>query len=237
MFGSKGRIGAIIPANNSTIEPEVWPRLPADTAFYATRILARGNLTAAAVKAMEANVDRAADELAATGVDIVAYADMVTTFIMDADWSRRRSAELAKTAKAPVVTCWTALQAALSSLGTKSFVLGTPYPAPIHALCRPFFEAQGYRIASDATLNILAMTDVPKVTTAEVVDFASSIDLSDAQAIVLLATDLPTFGAVEAIEQKTGLPVLTSNQTLLWHALRLCSNTAAIPGLGKLFHA
>ena len=70
VFGGEGRIGVIVPANNGVLEPEMWSVLPQDVALYATRILAKGDLTPAAVHAMEANVDRAVDELAATGVDV-----------------------------------------------------------------------------------------------------------------------------------------------------------------------
>jgi maleate isomerase len=237
MFGRAGRIGMIVPANNATIEPEVWPRLPAHTAVYATRILAKGDLTPAAVEAMEGNVERALEELAATVVDVVAYADMVTTFIMDPDWNDRRSAELARKAGVPVYTCWMALREALSRLGVTSFALATPYPASIHATCSPFFEARGYRVTGDATLDILAMTDVPKVDPRRVVDLVSRIDKAGADAIVLLATDLPTFEVIAEIERTTGLPVLTSNQTLLWHGLRICGNGAKVSGLGRLFDA
>src|SRR5688572_25416350 len=133
MFGRNGRLGMIVPGNNGTIEPELWPHLPAETALYATRILAQGDLTTDAVMRMEANVDRAVEELTATGVDVIAYADMVTTFIMEPEWNDRRAAEISAKAGVTVYTCWTALRAALAAMRVKSFALGTPYPAGIHA--------------------------------------------------------------------------------------------------------
>ena len=54
-----------------------------------------GNLTPEAVRGMEGNVDRAVDELAATGVDVIAYCDMVTTFIMEPGWNEAKVAEIA----------------------------------------------------------------------------------------------------------------------------------------------
>ncbi|WP_046866680.1 maleate cis-trans isomerase family protein [Microvirga massiliensis] len=237
MFGRNGRLGIIVPANNSTLEPEIWSQMPEDTAAYATRILARGDLTAQAVKLMETNVERAVDELTATVVDVIAYADMVTTFIMDADWNDRRAREISAQAGVPVYTCWTALRAALQQLGVRSFALGTPYPNGIHATCRPFFEKAGFSVTADATLNILAMTDVPKVKPDAVRALVADMSLAKAEAIVLLATDLPTFSVIAALEDETGLPVLTSNQTLLWHGLRLCKNTARLKSLGRLFQA
>jgi maleate isomerase len=65
--------------------------------------------------------------------------------------------------------------------------------------------------------------------------FATALPSEDADAIVLLATDLPTFSDIERIEAATGRPVLTFNQTILWHALRLCGVTDRVQGLGRLF--
>ncbi len=56
MFGENGRIGVIVPANNSVLEPELGTCLPPGVALYATRILAKGDLTPEAVIAMESEV-------------------------------------------------------------------------------------------------------------------------------------------------------------------------------------
>ncbi len=235
MFGARGRIGVIVPANNAVIEPEMWSVLPEGTALYATRILVRGDLTPEAVHAMEANVDRAVDELAATGIDVIVYADMVTTFIMEPGWNDARTAAIAERTGVACISAWTALRDALAALGIERLALGTPYPAAIHALARPFFSARGLAVTGDATLDILAMAEVPRVDPARLAGLVEGLDRTGAQAVVLLATDLPTFASIEALERTTGLAVLGSNQTLLWSALRTIGNKAAIPALGRLF--
>lgn len=237
MFGSNGRIGVIVPANNSVLEPEMWSRLPPGHALYATRILAKGDLTPDAVIGMEGNVDRAVDELMATMVDAIVYADMVTTFIMPDGWNEQRTAEIAAKAGVPCISAWTALRDALDALSVQRFALGTPYPKAIHDLAPRFFTAKGYAVTGDATLDIRAMTDVPKVEPGTVRAFAERLDRADAEAIVLLATDLPTFEAIEDIERAAGLPVLTSNQALLWRALRAVGSEVSAAGPGRLMTA
>lgn len=234
MLGAKAKIGLVVPANNSVIEPEFWSVLPQGVAAYATRILARGELTPEAVRKMETQVDRAVDELAATGVDVIAYADMVTTFIMERGWNESKVAEISQRTGVPCVSAWTALRDALSTLRVRRFALGTPYPASIHAAARPFFEAQGLEIVADATLDILAMRDVPKVDGATLERFVGSLRRDGADAIVLLATDLPTFASIEKLERACGRSVLSSNQTILWAALRSAGVKDRVPKLGKL---
>jgi maleate isomerase len=236
VYGRKGRLGAIVPANNSVIEPEWWSALPEGVALYATRILAQGDLTPAAVHAMEGNVDRAVDELAATGVDVIAYCDMVTTFIMEPGWNEAKVAEIAAKTGTPAISAWTALRDALSHLGVSRFALGTPYPAAIHALAPRFFAARGYDVVNDATLDVVKMRDVPKISADTLKRFVARLEHSEAQAVVLLATDLPSFSVVTELERLSGLPVLTSNQTLLWSALRAAKAEARIATLGRLFN-
>jgi maleate cis-trans isomerase len=236
VYGQKGRLGAIVPANNSVIEPEWWSALPGGVALYATRILAQGDLTPAAIHAMEGNIDRAVAELAATGVDVIAYCDMVTTFIMEPGWNEAKVAEIEAKSGTPVVSAWTALREALAHLGVSRFALGTPYPAAIHALAPPFFAERGYQVMKDATLDIVKMRDVPKISADTLTRFVATLDHSDAQAIVLLATDLPSFSVLADLERLSGRPVLTSNQTLLWSALRAIKADARIASLGRLFN-
>jgi maleate isomerase len=236
VYGQRGRLGAIVPANNSVIEPEWWSALPGGVALYATRILAQGDLTPAAIHAMEGNIDRAVGELAATGIDVIAYCDMVTTFIMEPGWNEAKVAEIEAKTGTPVVSAWTALREALAHLGVSRFALGTPYPAAIHALAPPFFAERGYQVMKDATLDIVKMRDVPKISADTLTRFVATLDHSDAQAIVLLATDLPSFSVLADLERLSGRPVLTSNQTLLWSALRAIKADARIASLGRLFN-
>lgn len=235
MFGEAGRIGLVVPANNGVLEPELWSVLPDGVALYATRILARGELTPAAVHAMEENVDRAVDELAATGVDVIVYADMVTTFIMEPGWNEARTAEIAQRTGCACISAWTALRDALAHLGVARFALGTPYPAAIHALAPPFFAERGFTVRDDTTLDIRQMSDVPRVDTGRLRDLVAGLDYEDSDAVVLLATDLPTFASLEDLAAMTGRPVLSSNQSILWSALRAVGNEAAIGSLGALF--
>jgi maleate isomerase len=219
------------------IEPEWWSVMPADVAVYATRILTRGDLTPEAVRRMEGHVDRAVDELAATGVDVIAYCDMVTTFIMEAGWNESKVAEIENRTRGRVLSAWTALRDALSALNVRRFTLGTPYPRAVHALAAPFFAERGYEIVDEATLDIVKMRDVPTVSESRLLAFVEGLRRDRAEAIVLLATDLPTFKSIATMERTFGIPVLTSNQTILWCALRSVKSNDSIASLGQIFHA
>jgi len=236
MFGGKGRLGVIVPANNSVIEPEMWSKLPPEAVLFATRVFAKGDLTPDAVRAMEGQFGRAVAELEATGVDVIVFADMVTSFVMEEGWNDRRTSEMAEATGIPCVSAWTAMRAALASFSVKKLALGTPYPRALHDLGLLFFERAGYELSGESTLDILAMRDVEKVTPDQLRAFVDGLERTGAEAVVLLATDLPTFTSIESLEKMTGIPVLTSNQTLMWSALATTGNSVPIAGLGRLFN-
>jgi maleate cis-trans isomerase len=233
VYGRRGRIGLVVPANNSVIEPEFWSVLPDGVAVYATRIMAKGDLTPDAVRRMEAQVDDAVAAVAATGVDVIAYCDMVTTFIMEPGWNEQAVARIAERTGIPALSAWTALRDGLARIGARRIALGTPYPRAIHDLAPPFFRARGFTVQSDATLDIVAMREVPTVDRPRLEAFVRTLERRECDALVLLATDLPTFGCLEELEAALGLPILTSNQTLLWRALDVLHERPARP-LGRL---
>ena len=235
VYGKRGRIGLIVPANNAVIEPELWSVLPQGFSVHATRILAKGDLTPTAIRRMERDTDAAVEQIAATGVDVIAYCDMVTTFIMQAQWNETSMQRFAQASGVACISAWTALRDALAALGVRRLAIGTPYPASIHALVPDFFRSNDFEVRSHATLDILSMRDVPKVDAARLGVLLQQLDVRDCEALLLLATDLPTFARIPAIETEYGIPVLTSNQTILWRALSELGSAAEVGCLGRLF--
>ena len=53
-------------------------------------------------------------------------------------------------------------------------------------------------------------------------------------AVFLSCAALPAMGQIEAIEETIGIPVVTSNQAMIWHSLRLVGNNSYFP-YGSLF--
>jgi maleate isomerase len=231
--GIDHKFGVVLPANNSVLEPELWRHLPANASLHTARMLVSGDLTPQAIEAMETQVGRAVNELVATGVDVIVYADMVTTFIMREGWNRKRSSEIERSTGLPCISAWTAMERALLATGVERIVIGSPYPAAIHASAVAYFRSVGFIVVADGTLNIVAVRSVPEVSREEVIALADSIAKPETDAVVLLATDLPTFDAIDAIEARIGRPVLSCNQTILWALL--AQRGIVVAGPGRLF--
>ncbi len=170
----------------------------------------------------------------ATGVDLIAFADMVTTFVMPRGWNERRTQEIAGRTGRHCITAAMALWPALAALGRRAVSIATPYPRALHARVAPLFRDLGFQVISDDTADILATAEVPRRPPQEAYRLARSICRPETEVLVILATDFRTFEILDALERDTGRPAVSTNQVLLWHSLRTLGVADRLPGLGAL---
>ena len=58
---------------------------------------------------------------------------------------------------------------------------------------------------------------------------------AEAHAVYIGGNGLRAVGIIQALEEDLRIPVLTANQVLLWHLLRLAGTHVLIVGYGRLF--
>jgi len=126
---------------------------------------------------------------------------------------------------------------ALSQLGCRRISLLAPYRPETADLVAKFFEDQGFAIDAKATFDLDGDPDMNRVTAEDLIAAAKRIVHADSDALFISCTGLRTAPVVAAIEEAIGKPVVTSNQALAWHALRLGNIGDRVPGKGRLFEA
>lgn len=62
-----------------------------------------------------------------------------------------------------------------------------------------------------------------------------SVDHPDATAIFISCTNFRSVGAIEALEDRLGKPVISAVQASFWHSLDVLDVNGAKPGYGRLF--
>jgi maleate isomerase len=236
MLGWRGMVGLIVPSNNNVILPEFYSALPEGVTAYETRMRVEGELTLEALRKMTRDAEAAAELLRQTGVDFICYCCMASSIAQGWDWERRLLALLAGKATKGIASANSALRDGLLRLGARRLALITPYPATLNALLPDFFAAEGFEVKAIAGPQIAEVADVRTVLPESICRTARALRLHDVDALCLLATDMRTFPAIEALERELGLPVLSSNQTLLWASLTALGIDAPIDDLGSLLH-
>jgi len=170
--------------------------------------------------------------LAAVRPAVVALAHTASSYASGFANEPALADRLSTMAGTPAVTAAGAVRAALEHLGVKRLALGTPYPPEISAQGKAYWQAAGFEIVGYHRLDDVASIYTESEDRAYAL--ARAADAPGADAVLLSGTGLPTVGMLEILEQDLGKPVISSNQALLWRALRVAGVHSRIEGFGRL---
>jgi maleate cis-trans isomerase len=233
LYGFRAKIGLVIPSNNTVIEPELWAMCPPEVTVHGNRILARGPSSEGIVE-MEKSAGRAIEELKAGQMSVIIYACLATSLVKGPTWTREVARRIEVDTGCPGTTAATATFEALQALGTRRVAIATPYPDNIQSLLPAFVADFGLELVATRNLGIQNSLALWKIPGEQVRAFARSVDVPEAQALCIVATDLPTVGEIAALEAELGKPVVTTNQAILWKALALADIDDSVVGFGTL---
>ena len=125
---------------------------------------------------------------------------------------------------------------ALKELKIKKIVVGTPYLDEINIKEAEFLYEKGFSVLNIQGLNLTKGIEFGTVTPDYWIKFAEEINEKSADAIFLSCGGIRSTEVIQEIENKTGKPVITSNQAQMWSCLRRAGIEDKISGFGKLFN-
>ena len=134
----------------------------------------------------------------------------------------------------PVTNPATAAAAALRQIGARRIVVVAPYSEDVTQKALGHFLAEGFEIVNAVCFGINRDDRIAEVPPEAFFDAIDPIRLSDAEAVFISCTATRAISAIELIENRTGCPVVTSNQAAFWHAMRLAGSDALVAGFGSL---
>jgi arylmalonate decarboxylase len=236
--GWSTRIGTIIPVSNTTNEIEFNRFKPDGVTVHFTRVPLDSNPAADDFQTMLDAAARAAEELAATGADVIGYG--CTSGSMACPSDRLLGAMEGASGK-PVLSTAGAILDALKAMGLKRIAMATPYTDATNEKERSFIERHGFEVSAIKGLGLGGSLEkiqmISRVPPSDVHAHAKSVDSPDAEAVLICCTDFGTADVVQSLEDELGKPVITSNTASFWAALRRAGVDRSIDGYGRLFSA
>ncbi|RUW49845.1 Asp/Glu/hydantoin racemase [Mesorhizobium sp. M1A.F.Ca.ET.072.01.1.1] len=242
-FGSRAHIGMVVISNDQTLshEARAMLQLPG-VALYESRVLAaRQKNEAVTMKLLRKQADDI--DLAVRQInnlrpsDVVALGCTSAAMIIGPDELCRRIRNVYP--HASVTDPFSGIVAALRALSSQRIAYVSPYPRDIAETMIMNIEATGREVVvggsfHDASSNI--GDEAPFISPASI-DRAVRhvIDGTDVDTVVIACTQMRAASVIGSIEKQTGKHVITSNQALCWHALRLAGCDDSVLGWGRLF--
>jgi maleate cis-trans isomerase len=236
-YGYRAKLGMIVPPTNTVNEAE-WARIvPDGVTLHAQRMALHSDTQSDAGKrALYTDIEAAADELAKAGVDVVVYACTAGSMVSPLD---SLTGFIERTTGIPAVATAPALVHAARALGVQRVALATPYHDALNDHEVHFLAEHGIEVVSVRGLGIgvggpQEYVNIARTPKEQVFAHCLSVDVAQAQAMIVSCTDFATLEALPRLEARIGKPVVSSNLATLWRALRVVGITDRIEGYGSL---
>lgn len=235
-----GRIGALVPASNTNLEPDFALLSPPAVTAHFARI---GTYDADVVPDLDAmrafaneSVEFAVTQLLRASVDVIAYGCTSAALCGSPASDREFAADVERLAGVPCVTAAASLVAALRSLGVSRIALISPYVPSLREAAAAFFASEQIAVVSNVgPATELSSAEQGALSPSDTTRLLELGDASDADAVVISCTDLRAVEIIPALESRAERPVVTSNQALMWAALgTLGVETAGMGTFGQL---
>ncbi len=234
--GQLARIGLVYIASSVVMEEEMWAMSAPGVSTHTARIRLP-KVTVEGIEEMMAapELETAARHAAAAPIDVLCFGGTSASFLHGTAYDKALIAKIQGWAPGPqVTTASTATLAALAQVGAGKVALATPYVSTIHDRAIRFLAENGHEVVKSGHLDIIDDHALAEVSIEQVYDHVLSVDHPHASAIFISCTNFRSVGAIAALEQRLGKPVISAIQASFWHCLHLAGARGAKLGYGSL---
>jgi maleate isomerase len=232
-YGDRLRAGVLIPSGNSVAEPELRAMLPAGSSMLVTRLPLLGSSRTELIGMLD-QLEAASQLLADAKVDIIVFhCTAVSTFAPDLAQGIGDRIERATGIRS--FTTADAILKALMRLGAEKVSLLTPYIDEVHAREIAFLQTNGFIVEGGANLGINTNTEMAALRPEDILDWARQNSPRSADVCFLSCTAIKSAAIIAQLERVLDMPVITSNQGMVWHLLRSNHISDGVEGFGRLF--
>ncbi|UWQ13143.1 Asp/Glu racemase [Aliiroseovarius sp. M344] len=236
-LGGRARLGLIVLQTDQTIEHEFSTIFDqdSDVALYKARIPNAMDVSPATLRQMALDLPRTAALLPPSfDFDVIGYACTSGATMIGEDQVDALIREVHPEAKTtnPI----TAVKTALGTLGLERIALVTPYPVDVTLEMQDNLRRAGFQTNAVASFNQSDDFTVARITTDSILNAVLRIGARDnVDGVFVSCTSLRALQVIAKAEAALGKPVISSNQALAWHMMRLAGVSDIPSNAGRLF--
>jgi arylmalonate decarboxylase len=227
-------IGLVVPFATDTVPDEGLQMYPG------VRFLPRGvgvrSLTPTGYDSACDAILPAAEHLARQGVDAIMVIGTSLTFYRGADFHAQLLERLRAATGLPVSTMSQAVVDGLRSCGARRIVVATAYGDEVNNRLAAFLRAQSFEVLALEGFGLLGFGEPGSKSEADIIALGSKVCTAapSAEGLLISCGGLRTLGAAKPLEERHGIPVVSSTQAAFWAAMRLVGESGHVPDRGRL---
>ena len=242
-LASRAKIGVIVPATNTVVQPEMEAMRPAGVTNHVSRMLLPPrpyddmNQYRQALETEKGGLEEALELLMKAEPHAVAHGHSIHSFRGNRELALAEQDRLEQlTGGIPFVTPSVAVLAGLEAIGRpRRLAVLTPYWPPADALIAEFFTACGFDVVATHGLQSKGPIAVAQFSAQQIMaGFEVLAAHSSAEVLVHVGTNLPVSAMTDQIEERFGRPLIGVNVATYWMALRRAGLSDPINGFGLL---
>ena len=213
--------GLLVPANNTTMEPELLEWLPQGSTCARLGIpRGKGMLTPADLPAYLGHTVALAKAFATRDIGLVVYGCTAAGFMAGPQRDAEVAAEISALTGKPVVTTASAMTAALRHLDARRITVVTPYLDAVNERLKAFIEASDIAVENLASFKAETVDALAAISPEQIVELARSAMSKRSDAMFIACSQLPTRAILGGLERELGRPVWSSIRATAWAACR-----------------
>lgn len=227
-------IGLVVPFSTDKV-PDEGPVMYPDVRFIPRGVGVKA-LTPEGYDAAWNGILPAAKELAKQGVDAIMVIGTSLTFYRGYAAHQELLQQLRAATGLPVSTMSEAVVDGLRSVGAKRIAVATAYADEVNNRLADFLRASGFDVLALEGFGLFGFGEPGRKSEQDIIDLSARAiaGAKEADAVLISCGGLLTLGVAEPIEQRHGIPVVTSTQAAFWSALRLAGDSGRLSGYGRM---
>ncbi|MEM7461732.1 MAG: hypothetical protein AAF362_03545 [Pseudomonadota bacterium] len=228
-FGPRGVIAAIIPRQNSNIQPEYQSMCPdgVSNQIYRFDVSNQDEVPEALIREVSYTLG--------CWPDMVICANAVEM----RDWSvdkhaRYREQVSEQIPGTPFVTATDACETALRMVGAKRLAVLSPMTSTLAKSATDYYEELGFEVPYSTWLKADESIDIINISQEAVDDAFNRLDHEDVDTFLHIGGALGILDKIDGLEKRLGRPVISIVPTTYWYALRKHGITDPLTVGGKI---
>jgi maleate isomerase len=235
-IGTRATLGVIVLETDETLEPEFARMTDLDgVALYHSRIPMVSEINPDTLSRMARDLPASVRLLPPSlAFDVIGYGCTSASTVIGSENVARAVQSVFPNAR--VTDPLAAIIAAARSLDAERLGFITPYIPEVSQQMQSALEQAGFDIAGFGSFEEGNDRVVARITEQAIMTAAVRVaSAAPCDALVISCTNLRCLRIIPEIEARTGVEVISSNQALAWHMLRLSGIDDALPAFGRLF--